>query len=136
MIKLGKNAKIQIGANEVARMNSFNFTVTNTTVPTDSFGDDFDKSVIVKQGWSASIEGYYDDDDTYNSNLQSLALSGGEIDDLRLYVDSSSYYAPDTVTDTEATAIIESFNPTAEKSGIVSFTMAIKGSGPIKKTTS
>lgn len=134
-IHLGKNARLKIETNTVGRINSFNLTMGGTTVETTSFGDSFEKKALVMQGYTGSCEGWWDETDTYQNQLQSVAASGGDISDLRFYVDEDTYYAADTVADTEATCFITNFATNADKAGVVNFTMSFEFSGPVLKTS-
>ena len=134
-VRLGKNARLKIGTNEVGRINSFNITMGGTTVDTTSFGDSIEKKALVMQGYTGTCEGFWDEDNVYQNQLQSVAASGGSLDDLRFYVDADTYYAPDTVLDAEATCYITNFATNADKAGVVNFSMSFEFSGPVLKTS-
>lgn len=134
-VKLGKNSRVKIGTNEVAKLTSFSFPITHENVDVTSFGDDWMKTANVISSWNATIEGYVDDSDVYNRSLITQAVSGGSIDDLRFYEDAVNYWTPDTGTDAEASAVLESISQNTDKSGIVSFSISVKGHGPIHRTT-
>ena len=51
--------------------------------------------------------------------------------DLQLWVDGTNYYAPDTVTDTDAGVWIESMTIAADNNSIVSFECTLKGNGTV-----
>lgn len=132
-VKLGKLASVKKGANTVALMTSFNLNVAQSFVDGTSFLDEFEQPVPVMGNWNATISGYFDPSDTEQASLESLALSGGKMTDIRLYIDGTSYYTPDVNRDVDAGAYIESFTPAADKSGIVNFSMNLKGVGPIHR---
>lgn len=133
--KLGKNAAIYLGANKVARMTSLSFTTNRGTADTTEFGDDWESHLSTIGNWTASIDGMFDLSDTQQNTLHSMALSGGEVTDLYLYEDATNYWKSDTDTDTDAMVTIESYTWNADQSGIVTFSMGIKGSGPVTRTS-
>lgn len=138
MIKLGKNARVKIGTDEVARINSFNLTVNGQTVDITSFGDSFEKKALVMNGYTGSCEGWWDRDDAQQLSLQNIAVSGGSIDNIRFYMDNTNYYAPNVSGaggDAEATCYITSFATNADKSGVVNFSMSFEFSGPVYLTS-
>lgn len=137
---LGKNARIALGTNYVARMTAFSLSINNGNEEVTEFGVDWMKFCQTIQNWVASVEGYYDRaGDVYQDQLQSIAVSAGTIDNLRLHEDITAtpnyYWTPDTATDVNATCFVESYSWNADPSGIVTFTMSIKGNGPIWRTT-
>lgn len=132
-VKLGKFASIKKGTSTIALMTSFNLNVSTTFVDATAFLDEFEQPAPVMSSWNASINGYFDPAELSQASLESLALSGGKMTDLRLYIDSTSYYIADTNRDADAGCYVESFNPTADKSGIVTFSMNLKGVGPIHR---
>lgn len=134
-VRVGKNAKIAVGDTKVARMTSFSLTVNNNDEDITEFGNDWEHHYKTINNWTATAEGYLDLDDTEQDSMESKALSGGTYTDIRFYVDASNYYVPDTDTDDEAMCSLESWNPTADATGIVSFSATFKGSGPVKRTT-
>jgi hypothetical protein len=132
-VKLGKNASIKKGSTTIALMTNFSVSINSTFVDATSFLDDFEQPIEVNKNWNATVSGYFDPTDTGQASIESLAVSGGSIDDLRFYIDATNYFACDTARDPDAAVYIESFNPTADKAGIVAFTANIKGVGPVKR---
>lgn len=130
-IKLGRESKITIGTETVARMTSFNLTENNEMLDVTSFGDTHMKYERGFQSWTASISGHIDLDDTEQQTLRVAAREGTKLTTIRFYVDSTSYYSIDTVSDSEAGCFIASFSVSDEHTGVVSFTMEVTGSGPI-----
>jgi hypothetical protein len=137
---LGKNARIALDANYIARMTSFSLTINNGNQEVTEFGINWNKFCQTIQNWNATVEGYYDRaGDVYQDQLQSIAVSAGEVENIRFYEDitatPSYYWACDTATDANASAFIETYSWNADPNGIVMFTMAIKGNGPIWRTS-
>jgi len=132
--KLGKNARVKIGSTDVARLTSMSISINNGNADITEFGDSWDSHKVTINNWSGSFDGYFDLSDTSQNTLHSKALSGGTIANVRFYEDATNYFAPDTATDADAMASIESYTWNADYSGIVTFSMGVKGSGPIKRT--
>lgn len=130
-IKIGRESRIKLGTDVIARMKSFNITETTEPLDVTSFGDTHMKYEAGFRAWTASISGHMDVADSYQTTLRTAARAGTKITDIRFYVDATAYYYVDTVTDSEAALIITSFTRTAEHNGIVSFDMEVTGSGPL-----
>ena len=130
-LKAGKNATIKLADELLARMISFNLTFNNETIDAIYFGSDWVKAIGGIQGATASVSGFLDTDSTSQITFRQAAEDHTMLTTLRLYVDATHYYAPDTVSDTEAGVWIESFNITADNGSIVSFDASLKYNGPI-----
>jgi hypothetical protein len=134
--RLGKNASVKLGTDLVGRLNSMSITVNNGTVDIVAFGDDWKKMTGTVKSWTGSFSGSFDLSDTQQNELHTLALSGnGETSDIRFYEDTTNYWTPDTVTDSESVGIISSYSWNADQSGVVTFSMTVDGSGPIKRAS-
>lgn len=135
-VQLGKNAALYWNGTRMARINNYNVTVNGVSVDVTELGDDWESSRIVINNWAAAIEGYFDLSDTQQLALHTKAISGGEITELEFYEQEGGYYwKADTVTDSEAMMMVESYNWVVDKSGVLTFTMGLKGSGPVIRTT-
>jgi hypothetical protein len=135
-IQLGKNAALYWDGTKMARINNFNLTVNGVSVDSTELGDDWESHRIVINNWAAAIEGYFDVSDTQQNALHTKAISGGEITELQFYeAEGGAYWTPDTATDPDAMCTIESYNWVVDKSGVLTFTMSVKGSGPIWRTS-
>lgn len=132
-VKLGRNARIKLGTTTIARMTSFDVTFNNETIDITSFGDEMAKFCRGMQSWTANVAGHLDLDDANQKTLVDAAEDGEMLNTLRFYVDGTTYFAVDLVADSEAGCIINSYNMTADNNSVVSFTMAVTGSGPLKR---
>ena len=134
-VNLGKNTKLTLGTEQVARINAMSITVNSSNVDITQLGEDWMKHCVTVLEWNATIDGYLDLSDTEQNTLHSIALSGGMVPaDIRFYENATNYWHPDTVSDAEAKCSIESYSWNSDISGIVSFTMNFKGNGPITRT--
>ena len=132
-VKLGRDSRIKLDEVTIARMTSFDFTIENETLDITSFGDTWNKFCRGMQSWTASIGGHLDLDDASQATLVEAAEGGTLINNLRFYVDSTTYFASDLVEDSEAGLYIDSYNVTSDNNSVVSFTMSVTGNGPFKR---
>jgi hypothetical protein len=130
-IKLGREASIKKNDVLIAHMKSFSLTINNGTIDVAEFGTEWAKFKRGMQSWTAQISGYYDRESTEQTALTEAARLGTEINDLSFYVDATSNFFIDTVTDVEACCIVASFTITADNGSVVAFDMQVTGSGPI-----
>jgi len=85
------------------------------------------------QSWTAAISGMMDLDDAYAVQFLEAAENGTELATLRFYMDSTSYYYIDTVTDPDASCFVDSVTITSDNNSVVSFDATITGNGPIAR---
>jgi len=127
----GKNARIKLDTDIIAKMASFNLTINNETIDAIYFGSDWTKAVGGIQAWTATISGFMDVDSTSQNTFRVAAENHTMLTALRFYVNDTNYYFCDTVSDSEAGCYIESFNVTADNNSLVAFDATIKGNGPL-----
>ena len=132
---LGKNAKIAIGTDKVARMTAFTLTINNDSADISEFGTGWAEHCATIQNWTANMDGFLYLDDATQFQLHSVALSAGSLSDLRFYEDTTNYWTSDVATVSAANVTIESYDWNADVSGVVSFSMTVKGSGPVWRTS-
>lgn len=132
---LGRNSRIKLGTNTIAKMRTLSVTIGNETIDITSFGDEWAKFARGMQNWTASISGMMDLEDTYALQFIEAAENGTELASLRFYMDSSNYYYIDTVTDTDASCIVDSITITSDNNSVVSFDATITGNGPIARSS-
>ena len=132
---LGRNSRIKLGINTIAKMRTLSVTIGNETIDITSFGDTWAKFARGMQSWTASISGMMDLDDTYAKEFLEAAEDGTELTNLRFYMDSSNYYYIDTVTDTDASALVDSLTITSDNNSVVAFDATITGNGPIARSS-
>jgi len=95
----GRNAKIMIGAVTVAEMASWSLDLSNDEIDTSAFGSSWKKSDVGMRGWSLSVSGHYDPDNTVGQGLVEAAWAAGSlITSIQAYVNVSDYWVPDTTT--------------------------------------
>jgi len=129
--KSGTNATAKIGSTTIA--NLANWTISDNTEALEApvFGDTNNKvHGMGTRKVSGSVSGYLDVDDTNGQEaLNSAYTDRTSVIDFRLYIDATTYYSPDTVTDTDACVYITSVNISAAQNEIipVEFTFVVSG---------
>jgi predicted secreted protein len=132
-VKLGRNSRIKLGTTTIARMTSFELSINNEMIDITSFGDGWAKFARGMQSWTASVDGHLDLDDASQSTLIDAAEDGTILQNLRFYIDGTTYFTVDIIEDSEAGCFVESWTPTSDNNSTVTFTMSVTGSGPLKR---
>jgi len=132
---LGRNSRIKLGTNTIAKMRTLSVTIGNETIDITSFGDTWAKFARGMQSWTASISGMMDLEDAYAIQFLEAAENGTELPTLRFYMDSTNYYYIDTVTDPDASCFVDSVTITSDNNSVVSFDGTITGNGPIARSS-
>lgn len=131
---LGKNALVKIGNNTVAEMAEWTLNITSDPITQPVFGSTWDKvHGLSITAWDGSVTGLLDMSDTNGQvALNNATISGTKITDLKLYIDGTKYWAPDTTGDTSAGCYITAMSPTATQGDVLRVSFSFKGTGPIK----
>jgi hypothetical protein len=127
----GRWASVKLGNNLVANLGRWTVNFTLDEIDVSVFGTVWKKSMTGMQGWKGTLEGFYDPADTQQNSLQSDALAGTKITNIRFYVDSSSYWTPNTSSDSLAGCYISSVDVTHDKAGAATVTMNVLGFGEL-----
>lgn len=129
----GRYATIKIGAVLVQNMGRWNLDIKMDEIDASAFGTVWGKQIPGMQKWTATLEGNYDPADTQGQRtLQGAALAATKIADIRLYIDSLSYWKPATDIDAQYGAYISGLSIQHDKSGLASVTFNVIGYGEIK----
>lgn len=99
--KPGYKGKVTLGANNVLGMGTWTWSGFSADMLDDTeFEDDYDDfSYGLLHGGTISFNGRYKKDDTQGQDLlRSAMLNRGNLTDIRFYVDSVSYYIPNSTT--------------------------------------
>ena len=134
---LGRNATVKLGTVTVAELAEWSLNITADPIEQGVFGSTWGKTHgLAETKWDGSFNGLLDiTDSTGQEILENAVVSGTLITDLRLYVDDTNYYAPDTATDADAGCYITSFNSTATHGDVIRLDVSFNGTGPVHKTT-
>ena len=134
---MGRYASVKLGTETgedlIANLGSWSIDINMDDIDVTAFGSVWGKSMPGFQRWTATIEGYYDPaDSTGQAVLQSNALSATKITDIRFYIDSTSYWTPDTSSDADAGCYINTVSIRHDKAGVAAVTYNVLGYGPLK----
>ena len=135
MFSPGNKCKVTLGANTIVGVGTWEFTgVAADLLETTAMGDtakQFMTGLVDYGGFN--LTGLYDKLDTNGQLiLDSANKNNSKIGDIRFYVDSVSYYIPDTGAVTAAGALIQSVAITADKGSIMQIRVSGKFTGPTK----
>jgi len=131
----GKDASIKLGTSEVIQCRSWNMPIAASEYEASCLGDDWEKGIPVINNWSATLEAIFDPADTNGQlALQTAALANTKITNLKLYINGTNYWSPDTTADTSAGAYIFGMRVQQARAGVAIVEFSLKGFGPIKYT--
>lgn len=131
--KKGKGTKVSLGAIKILGMGVWSINgVTADQLEDTEFGDDWKTYLYgLKDGGQVSFSGYYDPANTTGQDaLRDANENDTELSDLRFYVDSTSYWRPNsTGAPLSSHIIITTWDITSDKSSLVlcSFTGKVSG---------
>lgn len=130
--KSGRYHTIKKGTYTVSELGSFRLAMNTPEIDTSSFGSTWSKSDVGMKKWTLSISGFCDPTDTNGqAALEAAYMDGSLVNDLKVYVDNTSYWVPDVTTDSDAGGRITSYEIGGDKAGVASLSMTLTGSGPI-----
>jgi len=144
MAKIGKDAKVTLGANSIVGMGTWNLSgISSDQLEDTEFGDQWKSYLFsVKDGGQVTFSGLYDPDDTTGQDvLKAANLDNTNITTLRLYVDNTSYFEAcqttgywsptDTVDNLTVLSHLNvtSYDVSADKSGLMNTSFTCKVSG-------
>jgi hypothetical protein len=116
----------------VAEFASWDLDLSNDEIDTTAFGSTWKKSDVGMRGWSLSVAGHYDPSNTNGQRaLEAAWASGNLVNDIKLYVDNTSYWIPDVTTDSDAGGRVTTFTLAQAHDAVASISMTLSGSGPI-----
>ncbi len=136
--KVGRLAKVTLGSNKIAEIGTWRIDGISIDMLDDTeFGDEF-KTYQMGMGdyGTVSFSGWWDMTDTTGQVLLESALNNkSKIVDIRFYVDSSSYYTPNTNISSggvaDAGMWVQSMRISFEKGGIGTIEFTGKLTGPL-----
>ena len=144
MAKPGKDGKVTLGANTIVGIGTWSLDgIQVEEFDASSFGDTWKQFEYgMKDGGTISFNGHYTPTDTTGQQmLQQANLYNSDLTNIRLYIDSVSYWAPcssagyfspqltSTAPTKVSTVTITAFNIGTDKSGLetISFTGKVSG---------
>jgi hypothetical protein len=129
---MGRFAAIKLASTLVENLGKWNLDIKMDEIDTSVFGSTWGRKIPGMQAWTATLEGFYDPADTNGQKvLQDAALAATKLTTIRFYIDSTSYWTPDTTSETNAGAYISSISISHDKAGVAAVNMNIIGYGKI-----
>jgi hypothetical protein len=129
---MGRYAAIKISTTLVENLGKWTLDLSGSEIDVSAFGDVWEKKMPGMQGWTASIEGMYDPADTDGQAILIAAkLAATKIQNIRFYVDSTSYWTPNLTSNTLAGCYIQNVSINHDKAGVAQITMNVLGYGAI-----
>ena len=128
----GQDGHIKLGTFEVAEMASWNLTISTNEIAINVFGNSWSKTQQGIKTWSCSVSGFYDLTDTNGQvAVKNAFYANTLLTNVRFYVDDTSYWTPDTTTDSSAGARVTNYSPTQTADNVAQVTIQFAGTGPI-----
>tara|TARA_R100000664_G_C2752946_1_gene140285 strand:+ start:347 stop:760 length:414 start_codon:yes stop_codon:yes gene_type:complete len=131
----GVEAVLKIGSDSIAQVSSWSVDVTQDTVECSNIGSTTKTYESVMVGWSASVDVFFDADD---STAQAGILTAGGIPaGAQSAVTASFYYEGETTGDKYFTGsgFVTGISPTQEANGLMTATISIQGTGALSQST-
>jgi hypothetical protein len=131
--KAGNNAKVTLGSNTVVGMGNWKLNgITVDQLESTAFGDTAKQYMtgLVDYG-TVEFGGLYDPADTTGQNvLVAAMLANTKVTNIRLYVDATSYWAPNITAVSAAGMYVTSVPIGFDKSGLGTISFSGKCTGP------
>lgn len=127
---LGRLSSVKLGTDTILQLGSWSLTIEGTPVEKAFFLETWMQiHGIASLKWSASLEGSLHKTDATGQNLlRSAATLATEIDNIKFYLDDTSYWA----SKTNYTAYVLSYGETVERGDLVNISISVGGSGEIE----
>lgn len=134
--KSGSDATVKIGTTTVANLANWSFDDTREALKAPVFGDTNNKvHGMGSRNVAGSVSGFLDVADTDGQIVLETAYEDGTgVATFRLYIDGTTYYAPDVVSDTDATVYITSLKISAAQNEIIPVEFSFEVSGAWSRT--
>ena len=134
----GKNSRVCLNtyASVLAGMGRFTVDMGRDVIDGSEFGTEWKRTTGGQIGARVTFEGFYDKSNVSVSGILSAFLAGSLLTTLRLYEDSASYWAADTVVDADAGFRVTAFNVSSANNELVRVNCTCESSGAIARTAS
>lgn len=133
-IKIGRKAKVVLGTYTVAEQSTWAMSgLTNETLDKSVFEDEIRTYEFgIGDYGTITFSGFYDPTDTTGQVLlRSAALNKSKIQDLKLYIDATSYWTAKTTSVTGEILVTKVDSVTMENNGIGRIDFEAKVSGEL-----
>ncbi len=129
----GRYSAVKIGATLIRGQDTWNLTRSAKEVDDSEFGSEWEKKDLGMMSWKADFNGKVRLDDAGQQALEDAFENKTLLSDLRLYVNTTVYYAPNTAADSEAGGRVSELTIGAKHDGVATVKISISGNGPVKK---
>lgn len=132
-VKVGYKASVKLGSDTVSEMGTWSLDgITVDLLDATSFGDEFKEYVLgVGDYGTVSFGGFYNMTDTTGQKVLWSALENkSKINNIRFYIDNTSYYTPNVTLVSDAGIWIQSIKIGFQKYGIGTIDFTGKATGP------
>lgn len=129
---MGRNASVKLGTNLIQNLGKWAINISMDTIDATAFGSVWKKEMPGFQGWSGSVEGYFDPSDTSGQKvLMDAALAATLITNVKFFIDNTSGYVIDITGDSNAGMYITGVSISHDKAGVAQVTYSVVGYGGI-----
>ena len=129
----GRKASIKLDNVIIRGLGDWNLTRTAKEIDDSEFGNEYEKYDVGMKGAKGDFKGKVRLTDAGQTALEEAYATGALIADLRFYINETVYWAPDTVTDSEAGARLTSLKIGTKLDGVATADYAVSFSGPVKQ---
>jgi hypothetical protein len=131
--RAGNVAKVVKGSSTVLGMGNWKMDgISTDMLEYTSFGDTAKKYITGMLDYGQiTFSGFYDPADTTGQAvLISANLSNTKLNDIKLYIDNSSYWTANVTADSASGAYVTSVSIGTDKSGLATIDFTLKATGP------
>jgi hypothetical protein len=129
----GRLAAVKLGTDIIRGLGKWDLDITTKENDDTEFGSGWESTNVGMLGWKCSFSGHVNATDAQQALLVDYLESGALIQNIRLYVNDTIYYAPDLATDADAGGRVTSYKVSQSKDGIATLDINLAGSGPITR---
>lgn len=134
-IALGRIGRVKKNGVEIGKITTPTLTGSAGTIDLTSLGDDWMKYAIGMNDYTIAFTMFMVSADSNQNAIYTAWQTKTGLTDIELWVDSTTYFECDVITDTEAEMLVTGYNVTFDNVSAVAVAVTLTGSGPITKTT-
>jgi hypothetical protein len=129
----GRYAAVKLGTDLIRGIGKWDLTMDAKEADDTEFGDGWERTDVATMGWKGSFSGLVRPDDPFQQALNTYFLSGALIPDIRFYLNSTVYFAPDVAANADAGGRVKSQKYGQDKDKNATVAYEIVGSGPVNR---
>jgi len=135
-IALGRLGRVKKNGTEIGKVTTPTLNSSAGTIDLTSLGDDWMKYATGMNQYTLDFTMFMVSDDAGQNALYTAWQNKTGLNDIELWVDATTYFACDTVTDSEAEMLVTTYNVSYDNNSAVAVKVTLTGSGPLTKETS